>query len=77
MISYLAGPMLGNAKMGIVAEQFGVSNAIISGGLLSVVAILGLALLLPKFLSYDGREGVKQKEIEEATHSAASAEMNL
>jgi MFS family permease len=77
MISYLAGPMLGNAKMGVVAEKFSVPTAIISGGLICVVAILVLALLLPKFLRYDGREGVKQKEIEEAAHSAATAEMNL
>lgn len=77
MISYLAGPMLGNAKMGLVAERYGVAPAIVSGGILSVVAIAGLVLLLPKFLSYDGREGVKQKGIEEAMHSAASAEMNL
>ncbi|WP_254510433.1 MFS transporter [Anatilimnocola floriformis] len=77
VISYLAGPMLGNAKMGVVAEEFGVPTAIISGGLICVFAILILALLLPKFLRYDGREGVKQKEIEEANQSGAAAEMNL
>jgi MFS family permease len=77
MISYLAGPMLGNAKMGIVAERYGVSNAIVSGGILSVVVILGVVIFLPKFLSYDGREGVKRKELEEANHSAAAAEMKL
>jgi hypothetical protein len=31
-----------------------------------VVSVLGAALLLPKFATYDGREGVKQKEREEA-----------
>ena len=77
MISYLAGPMLGNAKMGVIAENFGVRTAIISGGILCVVAVIGLAGLLPKFLSYDGREGVRQKEIEEATQGAAAAEINL
>jgi MFS family permease len=77
MISYLAGPMLGNAKMGLVAEAFGVNNAIISGGIICVVVIGGLALLLPKFLRYDGREGVKQKEIEEAEQGAAAAETKL
>jgi MFS family permease len=77
MISYLAGPMLGNAKMGLVADRFGVQTAIVSGGILCVVAILALACLLPKFLRYDGREGVKQKEIEEAAQGAAAAEMNL
>ncbi len=66
MISYLTGPMLGSAKMGIVAERFGVKIALVSGGVLCVVAVAGAALFLPKFLTYDGREGVKQKEIEEA-----------
>ena len=66
MMSYLTGPMLGSAKMGIVAEKFGVKTALVSGGVLCVVSVLGAALLLPKFATYDGREGVKQKEHEEA-----------
>ena len=66
MISYLTGPMLGSAKMGIVAEKFGVKAALVSGGALCIVAVAATALFLPKFFSYDGREGIKQKEIEEA-----------
>ena len=66
MISYLTGPMLGSAKMGIVAETFGVKAALVSGGVLCVLAVLGAAVFLPKFFTYDGREGVKQREIEEA-----------
>jgi MFS family permease len=66
MISYLTGPMLGSAKMGIVAEKFGLKTALVSGGLLCVVAVGGAALFLPKFATYDGREGVKQREREEA-----------
>ncbi len=66
MISYLTGPMLGSAKMGIVAESFGVTAALVSGGVLCVVSVAGAAVFLPKFLAYDGREGVKQREIEEA-----------
>jgi hypothetical protein len=66
MISYLTGPMLGSAKMGIVAESFGTKAALVSGGILCVVSVFGTALFLPKFFTYDGREGVKQKEIEEA-----------
>ena len=66
MMSYLTGPMLGSAKMGIVAEKFGVKTALVSGGVLCVASVLGAALLLPKFATYDGREGVKQKEREEA-----------
>jgi MFS family permease len=66
MISYLTGPMLGNAKMGLVAEHFGVRTALVSGGVLCVIAVGGAALFLPKFASYDGREGIKQRELEEA-----------
>jgi MFS family permease len=66
MMSYLTGPMLGSAKMGIVAEVFSVKIALVSGGILCVASVAGAALLLPKFLTYDGRDGVKQKEIEEA-----------
>ena len=66
MISYLTGPMLGSAKMGIVAERFGVKTAIVSGGILCVVSVILTAVFLPKFIKYDGREGVRQKEIEEA-----------
>ena len=66
MMSYLTGPMLGSAKMGLVAEKFGVKTALVSGGVLCVVAVIGAAVFLPKFATYDGREGVKQREIEEA-----------
>ncbi len=77
MMSYLTGPMLGSAKMGIVAENFGVKNALVSGGILCVVSVAFFALLLPRFVGYDGREGVKLKEIEEARHNAGTAEANI
>ena len=66
MISYLTGPMLGSAKMGIVAERYGIKTAIVSGGVLCVVGVGVLSIFLPKFFRYDGREGIKQKEREEA-----------
>jgi MFS family permease len=66
MMSYLTGPMLGSAKMGVVAEEFGVKWALVSGGVLCIAAVSLAALFLPKFATYDGREGVKQKEREEA-----------
>jgi MFS family permease len=65
MISYLTGPYLGNAKMGFVAEYYGVKAALVSGGALCVVAVGLTAVFLPKFLKYDGREGRKQREFEE------------
>ncbi len=66
MISYLTGPMLGNAEAGIVAHYFSVKTSIISGGILTIIGTIVLAVLLPKFIAYDGREGLKRKEIEEA-----------
>ncbi|MFN2500985.1 MAG: MFS transporter [Pyrinomonadaceae bacterium] len=66
MMSYLTGPMLGSAKMGIVAERFGVKAALLSGGILCVISVAGAALLLPGFARYDGRDGVKRRELEEA-----------
>jgi MFS family permease len=65
MISYLTGPMLGNAEAGIVAHFFSVKTSIISGGVLTILGTIVLAILLPKFITYDGREGIKQKEREE------------
>ncbi|HRI03856.1 MAG TPA: MFS transporter [Pyrinomonadaceae bacterium] len=72
MMSYLTGPMLGSAKMGIVAETFSVKTAIVSGGVLCVASVVGSALFFPKFFSYDGREGIKQREIEEAERGELS-----
>jgi hypothetical protein len=66
MISYLTGPYLGSAKMGLVAETFGVKVALVSGGAMCVAAVLLTALFLPRFAAYDGREGVMQREREEA-----------
>jgi MFS family permease len=65
MISYLTGPMLGSAKMGLVAEYTSVKFALVSGGGLCIIAVLGIAMFLPKFAAYDGREGIKQRELEE------------
>lgn len=65
MISFLTGPMLGDAESGVVAYFTDVKTSIISGGILTVVGTIVLAVLLPKFISYDGRDGLKQKEFEE------------
>jgi MFS family permease len=73
MMSYLTGPMLGSAKMGIVAENLGVKTALVSGGLLCIVSVGLAALLLPKFAKYDGREGIKHKEREEAKRAEVSS----
>jgi hypothetical protein len=52
--------------MGFVAERFGNQYALVSGGIMCIIAVAIVALLLPKFFTYDGREGIKQREREEA-----------
>lgn len=71
MVSYTTGPLLGNAEAGLAARLFGVRASIISGGVLCVAGTAVLALLLPSFLRYDGREGLRRREAEEAERAAA------
>jgi MFS family permease len=69
MISYLTGPYLGNAEAGLVASVFGLRASVVSGGILCVLGSGALALLLPKFIAYEGREGLARKEAEEAARA--------
>jgi len=70
MISYTSGPKLGDAEAGIVASLYGLQTSIVSGGILCVVGTVVVSLFLPKFINYDGREGFRQKELEEAMRDA-------
>jgi MFS family permease len=74
MVSYTTGPLLGNARAGAVAQQFGVGASIVSGGLLCVAGTALLALLLPAFIRYDGRAGIARKRAEEEERAAALEE---
>jgi MFS family permease len=69
MISYTSGPKLGDAEAGLVATLFSVRTSVVSGGILCVVGTALISALLPQFIRYDGREGVRQKELEEAMRS--------
>ena len=71
MISYMTGPYLGNAEAGIVATIFNLRTSIVSGGVLCVAGTLALAVVLPKFLRYDARDGMKRKKEEEAVRTAS------
>lgn len=73
MISYLTGPLLGNAESGIVAGLFGIRTSVVSGGVLCVLGTAVLAVALPAFLSYTGREGLARKQREEAERAAAGS----
>ena len=71
MVSYTTGPMLGNAESGIVASLVGVRASVVSGGVLCVLGTGLLALALPAFIRYDGREGLRRKQLEESARLAA------
>lgn len=74
VVSYTTGPLLGNAESGIAARLFGVRASVVSGGLLCVAGTLVLSLLLPEFIKYDGREGLKRKQAEEEARAATPEE---
>jgi MFS family permease len=52
MISYMSGPLLGNARAGWVASLSSVSFSIWSGGLACFVAVIATSIALPKFWAY-------------------------
>jgi len=56
----------------VVARLFGIRTSILSGGILCVVGTGLLAMILPAFLHYDGRDGLARKQQEEEARLAAS-----
>jgi MFS family permease len=71
MVSYMSGPMLGNAEAGIVATLFSIRTSVVSGGVLCVLGTAALAMIFPAFVRYDGREGLQRKQREEAERASA------
>jgi MFS family permease len=56
MISYMTGPLLGNARAGVVAASLGEQVSIVSGGALCVLGVLACVPLLPGFVRYEKGE---------------------
>ena len=52
MISYMTGPLLGNARAGWFASLGSVSFSLWSGGLACVITVIATSLSLPKFWAY-------------------------
>ena len=52
MISYMIGPLLGNARSGWVAAKTSVAISLWSGGIACVIAVIATSLLLPNFWRY-------------------------
>ena len=55
MISYMSGPMLGNARAGYVASISSNFISILSGGIICVIATIACIWLLPKFWNYSSK----------------------
>lgn len=70
MLSYASGPALGNLRGGLVARYTGITGSIVSGGVLCVLGTALLAVALPRFLRYDGRDGVALKRAADAERAA-------
>jgi hypothetical protein len=52
MISYMSGPLIGNARAGWVATLSSTRVSIISGGILCVLGVVLCGVLLPAFWHY-------------------------
>jgi MFS family permease len=52
MVSYMSGPLLGNAQIGILASMTSMQIAIITGGTLCLAAVIICSLILPAFWKY-------------------------
>jgi len=52
MISYMTGPLLGNARAGYLATRYDARTSIVSGGLMCVLGVLLCVPLLPAFWRY-------------------------
>ena len=48
-LSYMSGPLLGNARAGFMAERFGLARAITWGGIACVAGVLACVPILPGF----------------------------
>jgi MFS family permease len=52
MISYLSGPQLGTAQIGVTASMLGIPGTLRLGGAVCMVGVAAAAKLLPKFRRY-------------------------
>jgi MFS family permease len=52
MMSYMTGPLLGNARAGYLATRFDARTSIVSGGILCVLGVLLCIPILPAFWRY-------------------------
>jgi len=51
-LSYMTGPLVGNARAGLMAEQMGLASSIVWGGVICTVGVIACVPLLPAFWRY-------------------------
>ena len=74
MLSYSTGPLLGQIRSGAMARtRLGVGGSIWVGGALCIAGTAVLALLLPKFVKYDGSDGIARKQAEDEAWAARAS----
>jgi MFS family permease len=74
MLSYTTGPLLGQLRSGLMARtRLGVTGSIWAGGLLCIAGTAALAVALPRFVRYDGKNGLALKKAADEEWLAASA----
>jgi hypothetical protein len=62
MISYLAGPLLGNARAGAIASMTNNGFSVVSGGIVCFVAVILCASFLPAFWHYEAQSAATSIE---------------
>jgi MFS family permease len=60
-LSYMTGPLLGNARAGYMGQRFGLANAIVWGGAVCVIGVIACVPLLPAFWRYRRVADVSQE----------------
>ncbi|WP_306206799.1 MFS transporter [Actinoplanes sp. RD1] len=71
MLSYTTGPLLGQLRSGLMARtSLGIGGSIWVGGALCIAGTAVMALALPKFARYDGRDGLARKQAEDSAWAA-------
>jgi len=51
-LSYMTGPLLGNARAGFMAERFGLARSITAAGIICVTGVIACVPVLPAFWRY-------------------------
>ena len=55
LLSYSIGPTLGQVRVSVAAQRYGLRQALVSGGLLCVAGVGLLAFTLPSLWRYDAQ----------------------